>query len=88
MDVVPNYHVWTNITKNWVIGTWHWGFMAQPEPFPERLISAVPAEYFLKSRMTIRGGKAVPSSAPGLGIAWDFDAVERLAVEGSHVILR
>jgi haloacetate dehalogenase len=56
MDVVPNYHVWTNITKNWVIRTWHWGFMAQPEPFPERLISAVPAEYFLKSRMMIRGG--------------------------------
>jgi pimeloyl-ACP methyl ester carboxylesterase len=28
MDVIPNYHVWTNITKNWVIGTWHWGFMA------------------------------------------------------------
>jgi haloacetate dehalogenase len=56
MDVVPNYHVWTNITKNWVIGTWHWSFMAQPEPFPERLISAVPAEYFLKSRMAIRGG--------------------------------
>jgi haloacetate dehalogenase len=56
MDVVPNYHVWTNITKNWVISTWHWGFMAQPEPFPERLISAVPAEYFLKSRMAIRGG--------------------------------
>ena len=30
--------------------------MAQPEPFPERLMSAVPAEYFLKTRMTIRGG--------------------------------
>jgi len=56
MDVVPNYHVWTKTTKNWVIGSWHWGFMAQPEPFPERLISAVPAEYFLKSRMAIRGG--------------------------------
>jgi len=56
MDIVPNYHVWTNITKNWVIGTWHWGFMAQPEPFPERLISAVPPEYFIKSRMVIRGG--------------------------------
>ena len=56
MDIVPNHYVWTHITKNWVIGTWHWGFMAQPEPFPERLISAVPAEYFLKSRMVIRGG--------------------------------
>jgi len=59
MDVIPNYHVWTNITKNWVIKTWHWGFMAQPEPFPERLIGAVPAEFFLKSRMTIRGGTGI-----------------------------
>jgi haloacetate dehalogenase len=30
-------------------------FLAKP-PFPERLISAVPAEYFIKSRMMIRGG--------------------------------
>jgi haloacetate dehalogenase len=56
MDILPNHYVWNHPTKAWVIGTWHWGFMAQPEPFPERLISAVPAEYFLKSRMTIRGG--------------------------------
>ena len=56
MDVIPNYYVWTNISKDWVIKTWHWGFMAQPAPFPERLISAVPAEFFLKSRMAIRGG--------------------------------
>ena len=40
MDILPNYHVWTNSTKSWAIGTWHWGFMAQPEPFAERLISA------------------------------------------------
>lgn len=59
MDVLPNYYVWTHTTKNWAIGTWHWAFMAQPEPFPERMISAVPAEYFLKSRMTIRGGTGI-----------------------------
>ena len=59
MDVIPNYYVWTHPTKNWVIGTWHWAFMAQPEPFPERMISAVPAEFFLKSRMTIRGGTGI-----------------------------
>lgn len=56
MDIIPNHYVWTNPTKAWVIGTWHWAFMAQPEPFPERMISAVPAAYFLKSRMVIRGG--------------------------------
>jgi haloacetate dehalogenase len=59
MDVLPNYHVWTHTTKNWAIGTWHWGFMAQPEPFPERMISAVPAEFFIKSRMMIRGGTGI-----------------------------
>jgi haloacetate dehalogenase len=56
LDILPNYHVWTNINKNGAIASWHWFFMAQPEPFPERLISAVPPEYFLKSRMLIRGG--------------------------------
>jgi haloacetate dehalogenase len=55
MDILPNYHVWTNTTMSWAIGTWHWGFMAQPEPFPERLISAVPPRYFIESRMLIRG---------------------------------
>jgi L-alanine-DL-glutamate epimerase-like enolase superfamily enzyme len=37
-------------------------------------------------RMTIRDGKAIPSSKPGLGIAWDFEAIERMTVEGSHSI--
>ncbi len=35
-------------------------------------------------RMTIRDGRAIPSSQPGLGIAWDFEAIKRMTVEGSH----
>ncbi|MAU22695.1 MAG: mandelate racemase [Martelella sp.] len=34
--------------------------------------------------MTIRAGRAVPSDEPGLGIAWDFEAIARVAVEGSQ----
>ena len=34
--------------------------------------------------MTIRAGRAVPSEEPGLGIAWDFEAIARMAVEGSQ----
>ncbi len=37
-------------------------------------------------RMTIRDGRAIPSDAPGLGIAWDFDAIERMALDGSRSI--
>lgn len=37
-------------------------------------------------QMTIRDGKAVPSSAPGLGIAWDFEAIARQTVDGSRSV--
>ena len=50
LDGLPNYHVWANANKNWALSSWHWSFMAQPEPFPETLMSAVSAEWFLKSR--------------------------------------
>lgn len=38
--------------------------------------------------MTIVGGKARPSDAPGLGIAWDFAAIDRLAVAGSKLTVQ
>jgi len=56
MDVLPNHYIWTNTSKEWALASWHWLFMAQPEPFPERLMSAAGAEFFLRSRMQIRGG--------------------------------
>ena len=37
--------------------------------------------------MRIEDGHAVPSDAPGLGIAWDFDAIARAAEPGSSFIL-
>ena len=37
-------------------------------------------------KMTIRDGKAIPSSKPGLGIDWDFEAVTAMTVDGSHSI--
>ena len=37
--------------------------------------------------MRIEDGHAIPSDAPGLGIAWDFDAINRAAVAGSAFTL-
>jgi L-alanine-DL-glutamate epimerase-like enolase superfamily enzyme len=37
--------------------------------------------------MRIEAGHAVPSDAPGLGIAWDFDAIARAAEPGSSFCL-
>src|SRR5580693_3890760 len=54
LDMLPNYYTWTTVNKNRAIGAWHWLFMAQPEPFPETMMSAVPAEWFLKGRGNAR----------------------------------
>lgn len=35
-------------------------------------------------RMRMEQGRARPSDAPGLGIEWDFAAIDRLSVEGSR----
>jgi haloacetate dehalogenase len=50
LDVLPSYHAWTNLSMKSALNSWHWMFLAQPEPFPDTLISAVSAEWFLKSR--------------------------------------
>jgi L-alanine-DL-glutamate epimerase-like enolase superfamily enzyme len=38
--------------------------------------------------MRIEDGRAVPSDEPGLGIAWDWDAIDRQRVEGATRLVR
>ena len=58
LDMLPTYYVWTTTTREWALGTWHWAFLAQPEPFPQTMINAVTPEWFL----TNRGG--IPRQRP------------------------
>jgi haloacetate dehalogenase len=58
LDMLPTYYAWTNTTREWALGTWHWAFLAQPEPFPQTMIGAVTPEWFL----TNRGG--IPKQRP------------------------
>jgi haloacetate dehalogenase len=45
LDILPTFHVWRQI-KAGVIPPRHWGFLARPEPEPEREISQNPLPYF------------------------------------------
>ena len=38
--------------------------------------------------MTIADGRAIPSDAPGLGIAWDWNKIDRLRIEGATRLIR
>jgi len=57
LDIVPTGEVWRR--GNWLLalGYWHWGFLAQPAPLPERLILGDPDGFWIAAgRMGLKSG--------------------------------
>jgi haloacetate dehalogenase len=46
LDIVPTAEVWARADDRLAQVYWHWGFLAQPAPLPERLIAGDPDAYF------------------------------------------
>ena len=46
MDIVPTAVMMTDLRKEVAQSYWHWFFLAQPQPFPERIIQADPDFFF------------------------------------------
>lgn len=46
MDIVPTHTLWSRINREVALGYYHWSFLAQPSPLPERMIGADPDAYF------------------------------------------
>jgi haloacetate dehalogenase len=46
LDVVPTGDVWARADARLALAYWHWAFLAQPAPLPERLIAGDPDAFF------------------------------------------
>jgi haloacetate dehalogenase len=46
LDVVPTGEVWARADARLALAYWHWAFLAQPAPLPERLIAGDPDAFF------------------------------------------
>jgi haloacetate dehalogenase len=46
LDIVPTVDMWRRVNKEFGLIDWHWFFLAQPEPFPERVIGAAPDAFY------------------------------------------
>jgi haloacetate dehalogenase len=46
LDIVPTGEVWRRADAGFGRGYWHWAFLSQPAPLPERLIAGDPQAYF------------------------------------------
>lgn len=46
LDIVPTGEIWRRADATFALVYWHWGFLAQPAPLPERLIAGDPNMVF------------------------------------------
>jgi haloacetate dehalogenase len=65
MDIVPTTVLFNDVTRQLAGAYWHWFFLSQPAPFPERLIGADP-DYFYETCLLGWGGARLD----------DFDAAQ------------
>ena len=45
LDIIPTVSMWDFANAQFAISTFHWGFLAQPAPFPEKMIEGNPDRF-------------------------------------------
>ena len=50
LDIIPQHDLYTHMTREWAKASYHWLFMIQPEPLPEKLMSADP-DFFINIKL-------------------------------------
>lgn len=65
MDIVPTYTMFMDTNRHVAGAYWHWYFLSQPEPFPERLISNDP-DFFYETCLVGWGATKVSDFDPEL----------------------
>jgi haloacetate dehalogenase len=63
IDIVPTYAMLMETNRHVAAAYWHWYFLAQPEPFPERLIGSDPG-YFYETCMVGWGAAKLSDFEP------------------------
>lgn len=57
LDIVPTGSIWAGADATFALGYWHWPFLAQPAPLPERMILGDPSGFWVAvERMGIKPG--------------------------------
>lgn len=55
LDIVPTWDMWHRLTRDLAMKSFHWSFLAQPEPWPEEMIGRDP-QGWMDHKMSLWGG--------------------------------
>ena len=59
LDIIPTGEAWRRADMAFGLGFWHWFFLAQPAPVPERLIGGDPDAYYFRGSNQIFAPEAL-----------------------------
>ena len=54
LDIVPTHHVLTSVPLGWAVESYHWFFLSQKAPYPERLICS-DLDYYIRYKLDKKG---------------------------------
>jgi len=64
LDIVPTLAMWEGLSPASAMKTYHWLFLAQPEPLPERLIAGAPGFYLEWTLQSWTKARSLAAFAP------------------------
>jgi haloacetate dehalogenase len=64
LDIVPTFDMWHRLTPELAMKTFHWTFLAQPAPWPERMIGADPIGWLEEKVGSWNGSGKISIFAP------------------------
>ena len=54
IDIIPTHYIWTHLTREWALNSFHWTFMAQPYDIPEQFFAGK-ERYYIEKKLTAMG---------------------------------
>jgi haloacetate dehalogenase len=82
MDIVPTYAMLMDTNRHVAGAYWHWYFLSQPEPFPERLIGNDP-DFFYETCLVGWGASKISDFDPELLAAYRRSWRDPAMIHGS-----
>lgn len=64
LDILPTYDYWARMDRNYGLKIYHWMFLAQPEPLPERTIGGDPDFYYRTTLASWTKDKSIKAFDP------------------------
>lgn len=65
LDILPTCDYWDRMDRLFGLKIYHWMFLAQPAPFPEKLIAAAPIRFLVHTLRSWTGAKSLDCFSEG-----------------------